>query len=81
MNFIEHSLCLEICGCSASEEILILSLLYSQRLYHKTTSLATQIHSKPTHYVTSKSANTVWLTLFQSGTSIVKNHGNTKYET
>jgi len=31
-------LCLEVCGCSASEEILTLSLTYSQRLYHKTVS-------------------------------------------
>jgi len=77
----EHSLCLEVCGCLASEEILILSLLYSQRLYHKTTSWATWIHSKPTHYVTYRSANTVWLPSFPSGTLIVKNHTNTKHET
>jgi len=74
MNSMEQSLCLEVCGCSASEEILILSLMYSQRLYHKTTSWATQIHSKRTQYVTSQSENTFWLPSFQSGSLTVKNH-------
>ena len=47
MNSMEQSLSLEACSCSASEEILTLSIMYSQRLYHKTISWATWIHSKP----------------------------------
>jgi len=80
MNSMEQRLCLEVCGYSACEEILILSLLYSQRLYHKTVSWATWIHSKPTHYITPKYANTVRFPSFQSGNLIVKNLAITKYE-
>jgi len=80
MNSMEQHLCLEVCGYSASEEILILSLLYSQRLYHKTVTWATWIHSKPTHYITPKYANTVRLPSLQLGNLIVKNLAITKYE-